>query len=532
MKSKNWITGFIVLTLIPLLFIAVWVIKIDPFFHYHKPDVSSYYFNLNNERSQNDGILRNFDYQGIITGTSMTQNFKTSEAEDIFGCEFVLVPYSGGTYKEINDSLKHALKYNSDIEIVIRGLDMMKFYDDKDEMRTDLGDFPVYLYNDSPFDDVQYVFNRDVVTTVYGMVAYRDNDGFMPGIRPFDEAYNWMSASTFGVNTVLHNGIKPTDLTIVQTELSDEEKQTIVMNVRQNITSLAEEYPDVTFYYFLTPYSAAWWQDEINAGRFNRQIQAERIVIEEIIKTPNIKLFSFNNMIDITSDLNNYKDTIHYADWINSLILVYMNDGVGLITNENYEKYLQEESVLYWNFDYETCFKTQEDYSFDYYAAALLNNQINNVEPLDLNDYVLVNAEIKNAEIIENQYDSNFGVLCHGTLNRSSRSEIEVVDYFLEYKDYDGFMISVDDISEYNYLVFYGKKVAGNGQPTVYVYDDKGNFASGISYFYGDINDGWNLYLVDVSSVKGKADIIFHGGYIDDTGNADSAFVFSCFSLF
>ena len=41
----------------------------------------------------------------------------------------------------------------------------------------------------------------------------------------------------------------------------------ILGNVRQNITSLAESYPDVTFHYFFTPYSGAWWQSYINTGK-------------------------------------------------------------------------------------------------------------------------------------------------------------------------------------------------------------------------------------------------------------------------
>ena len=48
------------------------------------------------------------------------------------------------------------------------------------------------------------------------------------------------------------------------------------------------------FYYFFTPYSAAWWQSLLDAGILKKQIQAEKIVIEEILKYNNIKLYSFN----------------------------------------------------------------------------------------------------------------------------------------------------------------------------------------------------------------------------------------------
>lgn len=373
MNSKIWITGFLVIITIPLTVVAFWVVKVDPYFHYHKPCTSIYYYPLNNERSQNDGILRHFDYEGLLTGTSMTECFKTSEAEELFGCNFVKVPFSGATYKEINDNLEAALAYNRDLKIIIRGLDMNKFIEDKDAMRYDMGEYPTYLYNRNLLDDVKYVFNRDVNALVYSMTEENDSEGFEAGIDSFDSYVNWMSGYEFGVKEVFPGGVSALNRSVAQSDLTEEEKEMVMESARQNITSLAESFPDVTFYYFFTPYSAAWWQTLINTGAFNQQLQAERIMIEEILKTDNIKLYSFNNMTEITTDLNNYKDSCHYAEWINSLMLRYMKEGKCLLTKENYEKYLKQEKDFYWSFDYEECFRQQEDYEEDYYAAEILN---------------------------------------------------------------------------------------------------------------------------------------------------------------
>ena len=116
MKSKIWIMGFAILTIVPLIFIALLAWEVDPYFHYHRPNIIKYSYELYNQRSQNDGITRHFEYEGIITGTSMTENFKTAEAEKIFGYNFVKVPYSGGTYKEINDNLKVAIEKNKKLK--------------------------------------------------------------------------------------------------------------------------------------------------------------------------------------------------------------------------------------------------------------------------------------------------------------------------------------------------------------------------------------------------------------------------------
>ena len=76
-----WLTGYFLLIFVALGLIATKTIDIDPFFHYHKPKTNEYFYILNNQRSQNDGIIKRFDYTGLITGTSMTENIKASEAE-------------------------------------------------------------------------------------------------------------------------------------------------------------------------------------------------------------------------------------------------------------------------------------------------------------------------------------------------------------------------------------------------------------------------------------------------------------------
>lgn len=99
-KYKIWITITLILIVIVFILFASVTIYIDPFFHYHKP-LREYHYPINNERYQNDGITRNFEYESIITGTSMTQNFKKSEADKIFGSNFIKVPFSGETVRKL-----------------------------------------------------------------------------------------------------------------------------------------------------------------------------------------------------------------------------------------------------------------------------------------------------------------------------------------------------------------------------------------------------------------------------------------------
>ena len=375
MRKKLWIAGYLIIVITLLCFAAYVTADIDPYFHYHAPKTDSYYYTLEEERCQNYGILEHFDYEGVITGTSMTQNFKTSEAEKIWGVPFVKVSSAGATFKEINGELNCAAENNPDLKYVIRSVDMNKFFDDKDMLRTDLGTYPTYLYDDCVLNDAPYVFNRSLLfKQIYPMVsASRDPDAKV-GITSFDDYDRWQEIFKYGREKVLETGLSDAS-PAKSIALSPEEADSVLASIQQNMTALARQYPDITFYYFMTPYSAAWWHSLLLEGTLDKQIDAERIVIEELLTCANIKLFSINCLFDLTTDLNNYKDDRHYGGWINTLLLHYMHDGKYQLTTDNYLDYLEEERQFYKSFDYSQLME-QQDYEDDLYAAELIDERI------------------------------------------------------------------------------------------------------------------------------------------------------------
>lgn len=519
--GKTWLVGFFLIILVGIIASVGLTAYIDPFFHYHKPFTNSYYYALTNQRSQNNGIARNFTYEGLITGTSMTENFKTTEAEALWGIPFVKVPFSGGAFKEINENVETALQ-NNKVRVVVRGIDMGYLINDKDYSRTDLGQFPTYLYDNNLFNDVKYVLNRDVLfTRVIPMIQNKERTA--PGITPFDKYSNWRGRMVYGINEVYPDEIPEVEVT-ESLGLTDDEYDMTLANIKQNVTDIAAEYPNTTFYYFLTPYSMAWWHDKIESGAIYKQVEAERLLIEEAMKHDNIKLYSFNLMFDITSDFNNYKDANHYGPWINSLILKYMNNDVGLLDQTNYEAYLTDELKEHLTFKYQTL-NGQEDYENDYYAATLLTENTYGVTPKEV-DFTSNEVAINSAEIIPDGFERHTGLRCLGKISRDYR-EGSLIREFLRDVEYVGAKVEVKDFSKYHYIVFYGKKVQDHGQPTVYVYDQDGNKVAEYRAKYDAIDTEWHQYLIDISEVSGSGYIIFNGGYVDSSGSSISEYIFS-----
>lgn len=126
----------------------------------------------------------------------------------------------------------------------------------------------------------------------------------------------------------------------------------VTENIRQNVTALADEHPETTFYIFFPPYSICYWDMTNNDGTLNKIISAERLAIKELLKCPNIKLYSFCNNFELVCNLDNYKDYVHYGEWINSQILEWIHEGEYLLTEDNYIEYIKTKRKFYNSYDY------------------------------------------------------------------------------------------------------------------------------------------------------------------------------------
>lgn len=343
-----WIIGTIIFTIAVFCLFAAPTIYIDPLFHYHGP-LANYEYPINNERYQNDGIIRNFDYDSIITGTSMTENFKTSEANELFNANFIKVPFSGGRYKEISDNIQRAYREGKEIKYIVRGLDYTMLIMDKDAYNED-DEYPTYLYNNSLFDDVNYVLNKVILCEQTRSVIKYTQTG--NETTNFDEYVNWSSGYEYGAESVLAAYTLENRVDAPPKKLSREEHVMVVENIQQNITDLADEHPETMFYLFFPPYSICYWDALKNSGQVDWRIDAEQAAIEEIVKHPNIRLYSFCNNFELVCNLNNYKDQAHYGEWVNSWMLQWIHDGEYLLTEHNYQEYIREIREFYNSYDY------------------------------------------------------------------------------------------------------------------------------------------------------------------------------------
>lgn len=348
-KIRKWFLACLCTVLAGIAGVALLVYVFDPYFHYHKPFPFVRY-RLYDERYTNDGISRHFDYNAMVTGTSMAQNFKPSEIDALYGVKSVKETFSGSGLKEQSENLERALRRNDDLKTVFWSLDYNILMRDKDW--TQYEGYPTYLYDDNPWNDVSYLFNKSilyhgVLTNIVMTLTGQESTSM-------DEYSSWDKPT--GSKYIKASYIRPEEAAPMAPHLEDFEYKWVTETIQQNIVDLVKQYPDTTFYIFYTPYSIYYWDYRIKEGLLLAQFEAEEIATKMLLECDNVKLYNFFNHYDVVCNPDNYRDKEHYSAEINSRILEWMTTDEDRITKDNYLQRLEEEKEFYMNYDYDSLF--------------------------------------------------------------------------------------------------------------------------------------------------------------------------------
>lgn len=347
--AKKWFKKCIWMIVSLLLLIVFAVVFVDPYFHYHRP-FSFMSYRLYEERYTNDGIGRHFDYDAIITGTSMSQNFRPSEMDALLGTKAVKMPLSGAGYQELSENLERALKRNGQVKTVLWAIDyngLLRPYDwEKYE------EYPDYLYDNNPFNDVSYVFNKSIF--YHGVMSNVIMTLLGQPSTTMDEYSAWVNET--GLRHIMFSYSREDQKPAEENGFGEKELDMVTQTVQKNIIDVVNQYPDTEFILFYTPYSICYW-DAMNIQEvIFQQTEAERTATEMLLKCPNVKLYNFFDQYDVICNTDYYNDTAHYSAEVNALILNWIAEDTGLLTEENYLQRLSEERSFYTNFDYDSIY--------------------------------------------------------------------------------------------------------------------------------------------------------------------------------
>ena len=223
-------------------------------------------YRIYNERYINVGILENFEYDAIITGTSMNQNFKTSQLDALWGTNAVKVPFSGAGFKEIRENLEKAFESDNEIKYVFWGIDYNGLLREADYEA--YKEYPEYLYDNNILNDASYVWNKEILVSALLTNVFMTLQG--EETTTFDEYASWDVGR--GWDFIKLSYCRRQDILPMKNGLTAEEQEMIEENIKTNIIALAEAHPETTFVLFYTPYSALYWDELYREGMLEKQL--------------------------------------------------------------------------------------------------------------------------------------------------------------------------------------------------------------------------------------------------------------------
>lgn len=323
MKRKTWALLCLAVLLAAFAFLSALVIVIDPFQIYRRAEHYMPPIDNTTQVYANAGIVRHYDYDSAIVGTSVTENFRPSQLDSLFGGRFIKLCTSAGT------AYNHALLLNlafdtHDMKRVIYGLDVYSYIADLDETGSAV---PMYLYDNNPFNDVQYWLNRSVLGSFLPRCLRTWGQQQDDSIR--DSMYCWAGRDDYG-RVALYNAQFTQPETVYP---ADKYVSDALANLNAHLIPFITEHPGTEFTFFFPPYSAAEWSTMKSKGTLESMLTLRGVLYDALCTYENVAIYDFAAREDWALDLNNYKDTLHYGQWINDEIAACISRGEYVVTS-------------------------------------------------------------------------------------------------------------------------------------------------------------------------------------------------------
>ena len=310
LSSAQWLRRFLALVLAVLAILAALVYLIDPYYHYRAYD---HKYKLDKIFSV-PGVVKNYDYDTIIIGSSMTQNFDMDSFRRELGQNPIKATLGGMDWPEMAALLQLAQDAGH-AETYYLCIDSSLLSSDEEEQR-----FPEYLMDDNPLNDYRYfwgyeVWMRFIPLNLALMTA--DKLGIalpqrFQDARSIDKMGEWAYRYTFSKEQVLklytnsgNGGASNVDMTAVSADP--------MAQCQKLLDSLDLSRGNMVL--FFPPYSALFWYDMEQAGRLERYFEVKRYFIQHFSAYSNVTIFDFQGA-DFTTDLDNYMDMTHFSPQI------------------------------------------------------------------------------------------------------------------------------------------------------------------------------------------------------------------------
>jgi len=296
---------------------------VDPFQHYRKAHLYSFDYSLN-QKYLNIGLAKNYTFDSVIIGTSMTENFTIDKTKIILDNPIKL-SVAGGEIIDFNRILEKAFSSQAEITKVLFGLDVYSF---KGKMVSTL---PEYLYDDSYFNDYKYLLNIDTLKKSSNQILNQD---FIKSDENYNNMFEWQSnyKNHFNLGNLSKSWLNRND--IFDHHQRSWKLEEMKNNFDDFLLTIINERRKTKFYLFFPPYSILTYIDWKEKGILETILGFKKYVYEQTKNFNNVDLYDFQISKEVTHNLEKYKDLTHYSKDINNWIIDMIDKNEYLIIDD------------------------------------------------------------------------------------------------------------------------------------------------------------------------------------------------------
>ena len=337
--AKKFIRNFLIGSGILLTLCILLVVAFDPFFQYHKP-LPGLKAVLTDKEYQCVGSLKNFDYDSVIAGSSVSENYNNRWFDEAFGCTSIKAIRSYGATADLCYLLDIAFKDHT-LKYVFYNLDPSALSADPVTTFESTG-CPMYLYDDNYLNDIEYLLNKDVI---FEKIPYLIAQSLM---GDYDEgnSYNWSQWKQFNSDMILGLYIRKLSIEEMKDDTYYEDQ------LSGNLSILCAEidaHPETTFKISVPPYSMLWWDNVYRNGDTESYLYNLEKAMEKLLTYDNVELYYFLNDREVVTNLENYMDILHFSPEINRYMCDSIIEDSHRVTADNYKDIIDDSR----NFAYE-----------------------------------------------------------------------------------------------------------------------------------------------------------------------------------
>lgn len=322
-KDKNislFIKKAIILVLGTVGSIVLFNFIVDPLQFYRKATRLAPVFSRE-QRLQNPGLAKNYDYNTIILGTSMTENFLPSYVDSKLGVKTLKLSMSGSSIMDQEMNFNMALKQGS-LENVIWEMNYFSFMHDSviNQGNEDYS-FPTYLYDDYLYNDYKYLLSQDVTKHSLRVLRYNYLDPTGIGNTSLEYLNNWGNDGYEYSEAMLMESYNNAMENIY---FSDQDNWDLIRsNIDKYLLNNIKNNKDVNFILYYPPFSDLLlkYLEARNINDYNNFYKIRDYIKESTTGLNNVRIYDFQEDAEITSNYNNYKDMSHHSAEINEYII-------------------------------------------------------------------------------------------------------------------------------------------------------------------------------------------------------------------